>query len=228
VVRLRIDTAKAERWPNPWYGIIPSQWLDVWCGKEAGEAKLLDQVAKRLRQLSDVAVRGCEAVWKAAATVWGELAKSTLDREREVAAEKRRLARKKAREAEEARRKKAQKQLQKSFLWGLRVRKAKAGARRQWNAVIRRGGARTADECSLRYWEHWSDERVTSWWTSECARLKRAAEAAESQKRRDQRSGPGAGQRSVTMLWSKGWSGEAGRGAGARRRGVGDGADEPG
>ena len=204
------DTAKAGVWPNPWYGIIPTQWLAVWCGQEAGEAKLLDQVSKRLRQLSDTAVRGCEAVWRAAAALWGELAKTALAREREMAAEKRRLARKKAKEKEEVERKKARERIRKSFLWELRVSKAKGGARRLWNAVLRRGGARTADERSLRYWEHWSDERVTTWWTRECVRRKQAAEAAERLKRRDQRSGPVVGQRSVGMMWSHGWSGESG------------------
>ena len=30
--------------PNPWYGIFLSEWLDVWCGGEEGEAKVVDQV----------------------------------------------------------------------------------------------------------------------------------------------------------------------------------------
>ena len=59
-------------------------------------------------------------------------------------------------------------------------------------------------------------------------RRKRAAEAADRLKRSDQRFGPIAGQRSVGRMWSYGGSGESGRGNGGRRRGVGDGADEPG
>ena len=112
------DTAKAGVWPNPWYGIVPTQWLDVWCGPEAGEAKLLDQVSKnkRPRQLSDTAVRGCEAVWRVAAALRGELAKTALAREREMAAEKRRLTRKKAKERNEVERKKARERICKSLL----------------------------------------------------------------------------------------------------------------
>ena len=109
---------------------------------------------------------GMEGRPAAAALLWGELAKTSLAREREMVAEKGRLTRKKAKEEEESERKKARERIRKSFLWELRVPKAtKAGALWQWNAVLRRGGARTADECSLRYWAHWSDERVTTWWT---------------------------------------------------------------
>ena len=115
---------------------------------------MLDQVSKRLRKLSDTAVRGCEAVWRAAASLWGELAKTALARERELAAEKRRLARKKAKEKEEVvERKKARERIRKSFLWELRVLKAKEGARRLWN-----------------YW-WWVEGGCWWWWTNDMISL---------------------------------------------------------
>ena len=49
------EGAKAGTASNPWYGIFPSEWLDVWCGAE-GEAKVEDQqVMNRLRALRDAA-----------------------------------------------------------------------------------------------------------------------------------------------------------------------------
>jgi hypothetical protein len=67
--------AKAGLHANPWYGLFPTDWLDIWCGAEETEASLVDQVTKRLRMMSEIAVEGCEKMWKVVAAIWGERAK---------------------------------------------------------------------------------------------------------------------------------------------------------
>ena len=43
------EGGKAGDSPNPWYGIVPPAWLDIWCGKDEQQgAKVVDQVTNRL------------------------------------------------------------------------------------------------------------------------------------------------------------------------------------
>jgi hypothetical protein len=219
--------AKAGLFANPWYGIFPSQWLDSWCGEEECEAALVDQVAKRLRSLSTVAVEGCEKMWKVAAKIWGERAKSALQAERETAAAQRRAAKITRLKAKLAEQQKAMERSRNSFLRAPRIRQARKAAQKAWEGVIQRGKVISGKTAELKEWAEWSDRRVVEWWLAKERRKKK--ERAEEKERRQQKKeeeGKRA-QRSLLEYWPSKKTNGREKGV-RRRRGVGDGADEPG
>ncbi len=221
------EGAKAGTAPNPWYGIFPSEWLDIWCGEEEGEAKVVDQVTNRLRKLRDEAVEGCWEVWKAAAEVWGTLAKEESERVRCEEALKRSEVRRAAREAALLRRAKELERSRRSFLHARSLKRAMAGAKEEVQSLIRRGGMTSGREDQLLRWSEWPAERLLRWWRNLCSKRVNAKKKVERDGRSRWKVEPIRGQPSIWDVWGRGRTGGTGVKL-PKQRGVGDGADDPG
>ena len=123
------------------YGIFPTAWLDIWCGKDEQGAKVVDQVTNRLRNLSEEAVKGCREVWNEAGKVWGERELTARERERAQVAQARQSARREKRRAELLKRAETDTKIRKSFIHAANnVKKAIEEATRAAQEVQNRGG----------------------------------------------------------------------------------------
>ena len=189
----------------------------------------MDKVAKRLRAFSTKAVMGCWQVWKTAGGVWREREKEERARERALVEQGRRAARMARREKRLEKRAKVAERSRKSFIEGIKLRNAAAGAKAAAELVHRKLEGLTWYDTELLKWREWSPGRLLEWWKNQCQK--------QSRERRKQNSGripilggaePERGQRT---LWES-WGGSSRRankgGVLARRRVMGDGADDPG
>ena len=152
------DGGKAGDSPNPWYGLFPTAWLDIWCGKNEQGAKVVDQVTNRLMNLSEEAVKGCREVWNGAGKVWGEREVAARERERAQVAQARQSARQEKRRAELLlKRAETDAKIRKSFIHAANVKKAIEEATRAAQEVQNRGGGKSGRRDPILDWTYyWS------------------------------------------------------------------------
>ena len=216
--------------PNPWYGIFPSAWLDIWCGKDEQGAKVVDQVTNRLMTLSEAAVQGCREVWTEAGKVWGERAQTERERERAQVIQARQLARAEKRKAELLKRTQTDEKLRKSFLHAANVQRAIEEVSRAAQEVKNRGGWQSGRRDPILDWTHWSLTKLLAWWRKRVqARNKERKKHRVKEGKRTGGMGGSSGQRKIEELWGR-MRGRHDKGVEGEKkcRGVGDGADDPG
>ena len=215
------EGGKAGDSPNPWYGIFPRAWLDIWWGKDEQSTKVVDQVTNRLMNLSEAAVQGCREVWNEAGKVWGEREHTVRERERAQVTQARQSARREKRKAELLKRTETDEKIRKSFIHSANVKKAIEEATRVAQEVQNRGGWKSGRRDPILDWTHWSLSRLLSWWKE---RVKaRNKESKKQQAKRDKRKGGMGGSRGhskIEDLWRRMW-GVHDEGVRRRRRNAG-------
>jgi hypothetical protein len=68
------ERRKAGLNPNPWYGCLPTEWLDTWV-RQAGvgdHQRHWDTGCAKFGKVSTAAVAGCHLVWREAMKMWGK------------------------------------------------------------------------------------------------------------------------------------------------------------
>ena len=66
------EGAKAGNHANPWYGILPANWLDTWCAEQAGGASEYMRGVRVLQRFSSQMVELVGGVWRTAGALWRE------------------------------------------------------------------------------------------------------------------------------------------------------------